>query len=77
MGMSWPHALNYRCVSYRLTLLFGPPKVIMVHLLCCFCVWSYLFFFVLSSSHLPLTQLPPSPIKIVEMCVVSEMRVHE
>jgi len=25
---------------------------------------------------LPLTQLLPSPIKIVEMCVVNEMHVH-
>jgi len=25
---------------------------------------------------LPLTQLPPSPIKIVEMCVVNGMLVH-
>jgi len=28
--------------------------------------------FVISTCHLPLTQLPPSPIKIVEMCVVQE-----
>ena len=33
--------------------------------------------FVISTCHLPLTQLPPSPIKIVEMSVVNGMLVNE
>jgi len=32
--------------------------------------------FVISTCHLPLTQFPPSPIKIVEICVVNGMLVH-
>jgi len=66
---SIPVQLHLSCISVRLTPSCNGASVVLF--LCLVLSVS-----ILSSSQLPLTQLPPSPIKIVEMCVVNEMHVH-